>query len=95
MRPNNDGNIDNKNTMKLGGNYYNENVLAAMNDMTMDGYSAVQAVLHWTKTVIDRLSSIQWRLIGYDRNVDGSTDMTKPIYNMTNPNDAINAIVQE
>ena len=38
---------------------------------------------------------IQWREIGYEQNSDGSPNLTRPLFNIPNPNGTLGEIVDQ
>ncbi len=54
---------------------------------------ALNNIIGWADQVVDELSSIQWKLIGYESNPDGTSDYSKPIHESPNPNEAISNLI--
>jgi hypothetical protein len=50
---------------------------------------ALNRIHNWVDIVVNNLKSIQWKVIGYDHNPDGSVSFNQPYYNMPNPNSCI------
>lgn len=55
---------------------------------------ALSSVITWTRTVVNGLYQIQWQLIGYESKPDGSPDITRPLFNIHNPNTIVTNILQ-
>jgi hypothetical protein len=55
---------------------------------------ALGNVIAWTRAVVNGLYQIQWQLIGYESRPDGSPDITKPLFNIHNPNAVVTNILQ-
>lgn len=55
--------------------------------------SAIKGVLEWTDAVAHEVYPMQWKLLGYAQNPDGSTDYNKPYHSMANPNPTIARIL--
>jgi hypothetical protein len=47
---------------------------------------AVQAVMQWSDEVANGIYPLQWQVMGYAHNPDGSLDYNRPYHNMINPN---------
>lgn len=54
---------------------------------------AMKGVIQWTEEVVTGLYPLQWQVIGYAQNADGSPDYTRPYHNMPNPNAYINRVI--
>mmetsp|Transcript_724 Transcript_724/g.732 ORF Transcript_724/g.732 Transcript_724/m.732 type:complete len:371 (-) Transcript_724:143-1255(-) len=52
-------------------------------------------VIRWTNLVINSISDMHWRCIGYERNVNGDNDISKPLYSILNPNELLQLISEE
>jgi hypothetical protein len=50
---------------------------------------ALNRIHNWVDIVVNNLKSIQWKVIGYDHNPDGSVNFNQPYYNMPNPNSCV------
>jgi hypothetical protein len=50
---------------------------------------AMQGVINWTDEVVNGLYPLQWQILGYAPNPDGSPDYSRPYHNMPNPNACI------
>lgn len=55
--------------------------------------SALHNVLDWANQVVSNLHSIEWNVMGYETNCNGTIDYSTPIFNSQNPNEAIAEIV--
>jgi len=55
--------------------------------------SALHNVLDWASQVVSNLHSIEWNVMGYETNCNGTIDYSTPIFNSQNPNEAIAEIV--
>jgi hypothetical protein len=44
---------------------------------------------------MNRLRELQWRVVGYELRQDGTQDLSRPIYNTSNPNAIIEEITKE
>jgi hypothetical protein len=63
---------------------------------TGDGSPVLKAlsnVIGWTRTVVNGLYQIQWQLIGYESAPDGSPDISRPLFNVHNPNTIVGNIL--
>lgn len=47
---------------------------------------AMKGVMSWIEDVVSGLYPLQWQLLGYSQNPDGSPDYNRPLHNMQNPN---------
>jgi hypothetical protein len=56
---------------------------------------AIQNVSQWTDEVVNGLYPLQWQVIGYAQNPDGSPDYSRPYHSMTNPNAVISRVLSE
>jgi hypothetical protein len=54
---------------------------------------ALQEVIHWTEEVVNGLYPLQWQVLGYTQNPDGSPDYSRPYHSMTNPNAVISRVL--
>mmetsp|Transcript_27332 Transcript_27332/g.38445 ORF Transcript_27332/g.38445 Transcript_27332/m.38445 type:complete len:788 (-) Transcript_27332:1140-3503(-) len=54
---------------------------------------AIKGVMSWTDEVVNGLRPLQWQVIGYAQNSDGSTDYNRPYYNMQNPNATLSRLL--
>lgn len=54
---------------------------------------AVQGILRWSEEVVSDIYPLQWQVMGYAHNPDGSLDYSRPYHNMQNPNPAISRIL--
>jgi hypothetical protein len=54
---------------------------------------AMQGVINWTDEVINGLYPLQWQVLGYAPNPDGSPDYSRPYHNMPNPNACITRVL--
>ena len=54
---------------------------------------AVTGVIRWTDEVIHGIYPLQWQVMGYAHNPDGSLDYNRPYHNMHNPNAFISRIL--
>lgn len=50
---------------------------------------AMKGVAAWTEEVVSGLYPLQWQVIGYASNPDGSPDYSRPYHTMPNPNERI------
>jgi len=74
-----------------------------MPDSTREGLAGVDDVVRlkdamgglvqWTREVVNGLYPLQWQLLGYEREPDGSVDYNRPYYSMPNPNATISRIL--
>ena len=56
--------------------------------------AAMTGVLQWIDEVVNGLFPLQWQIIGYAQNPDGSPDFMRPYYNnMQNPNECISRVL--
>jgi hypothetical protein len=55
--------------------------------------SALHNVLDWANQVASNLHSMEWNVMGYETNPNGTIDYSTPIYDYQNPNKAIAEIV--
>lgn len=60
------------------------------NDQVRD---AVQDVIRWSDEVVNGMYHIQWRVMGYASNSDGTVDYTRPYHNMQNPNPVVERLL--
>ena len=54
---------------------------------------AMHGVINWTDEVVNGLYPLQWQLLGYAPNPDGSPDYSRPYHNMPNPNACITRVL--
>jgi hypothetical protein len=54
---------------------------------------AMKGVIDWTDEVVNGLYPLQWQIMGYAQNPDGSPDYSRPYHNMPNPNACISRIL--
>ena len=54
---------------------------------------AVQDVIRWSEEVVNGMYHIQWRVMGYASNADGSVDYNRPYHNMQNPNPVVDRLL--
>jgi hypothetical protein len=54
---------------------------------------AITGVLQWADEVVNGLYPLQWQIIGYNQNPDGSPDYNRPYHNMPNPNAQISRVL--
>ena len=54
---------------------------------------AMKGVIDWTDEVVNGLYPLQWQVLGYAQNPDGSPDYSRPYHNMPNPNPCINRVL--
>jgi len=54
---------------------------------------AVQDVIRWSEEVVNGMHHIQWRVMGYASNADGSVDYNRPYHNMQNPNPVVDRLL--
>eukprot|EP00542_Grammatophora_oceanica_P020275 CAMPEP_0194034852 /NCGR_PEP_ID=MMETSP0009_2-20130614/7301_1 /TAXON_ID=210454 /ORGANISM="Grammatophora oceanica, Strain CCMP 410" /LENGTH=665 /DNA_ID=CAMNT_0038675955 /DNA_START=363 /DNA_END=2360 /DNA_ORIENTATION=- len=54
---------------------------------------AIKGVMQWTDEVVNGLYPLQWQVIGYAQNPDGSHDYNRPYHSMPNPNAHITRIL--
>lgn len=54
---------------------------------------AIKGVMQWTEEVVNGLYPLQWQLIGYAQNPDGSPDYSRPYHSMSNPNECISRVL--
>ena len=57
-------------------------------------HKALSSVVNWTRAVVNGLYQIQWQLIGYETKADGTPDINRPLFNITNPNAIVTSILQ-
>jgi len=57
-------------------------------------HKALSSVVNWTRAVVNGLYQIQWQLIGYETKPDGTPDISRPLFNITNPNAIVTSILQ-
>ena len=55
--------------------------------------NAVQAIVRWADDVVNSLSWMQWKFIGYEHRPDGSVDFNRPLHNFPNPNPTIERVL--
>jgi hypothetical protein len=60
------------------------------NDQVRD---AIQDVIRWSEEVVNGMYHIQWRVMGYASNSDGTVDYTRPYHNMQNPNPVVERLL--
>jgi hypothetical protein len=46
---------------------------------------ALKGIIHWTEEVVNGMVALQWQIIGYHQNPDGSPDYSRPYHNIPNP----------
>lgn len=56
-------------------------------------HEAMKGVMQWSEEVVNGLYSLQWQMIGYAQNPDGSPDYSRPYHSMQNPNDYIHRML--
>lgn len=61
-------------------------------EFPVNATQAVNNISLWTSHVLKTMESIKWEIIGYHRSADGSAILTKPLYNIVNPSEAIESI---
>ena len=54
---------------------------------------AMKGVMQWTEEVVNGLYPLQWQVIGYAQNPDGSPDFSRPYHSMQNPNECISRVL--
>jgi hypothetical protein len=66
--------------------------------LTLDGsdtepiIDAMHNVMRWADDVYNALHPLQWQVLGYARNEDGSPDFSRPYHSMYNPNPVISRL---
>ncbi len=55
--------------------------------------SALYNVIGWAHKVVEDLSTLQWKVVGYETNTDGTVDYSTPVYDSLNPNEAISKLI--
>lgn len=55
--------------------------------------AALNNIIGWADQVVDELSVIQWKFVGYETRSDGTTDYSKPVHESPNPNEAISKLI--
>jgi hypothetical protein len=63
------------------------------NDEIVRLRQAMKGVINWAEEVVNGLFPLQWEIVGYAQNQDGSSDPSRPFYNMVNPNTCISRIL--
>jgi hypothetical protein len=61
----------------------------------VDFNTSVGNLVLWAKSVMKGMDEIQWKQVGYSVSADGAPDVTKPLFNISNPHETITNIVQE
>jgi hypothetical protein len=56
---------------------------------------AIQGVAQWADDVVNTLYNLQWQVLGYAQNADGSPDYSRPYHSMPNPNQPISRILSQ
>jgi hypothetical protein len=54
---------------------------------------AMKGVINWTDEVVNGLFPLQWQVLGYAQNPDGSPDYSRPYHNMPSPNACISRVL--
>lgn len=54
---------------------------------------AVNGISRWSEEVVNGIYPLQWQVMGYAQNPDGSFDYNRPYHNMQNPNAFISRIL--
>jgi hypothetical protein len=54
---------------------------------------AMKGVMQWSEEVVNGLYSLQWQMVGYAQNPDGSPDFSMPYHSMQNPNEYIHRVL--
>mmetsp|Transcript_30265 Transcript_30265/g.46191 ORF Transcript_30265/g.46191 Transcript_30265/m.46191 type:complete len:669 (+) Transcript_30265:281-2287(+) len=54
---------------------------------------ALKGVIHWAEEVVNGLCTIQWQVIGYHQNPDGTTDYNRPYHNIPNPEPVLSRVM--
>lgn len=54
---------------------------------------AVLGILRWSDEVVNGIYPLQWQVVGYAHNPDGTLDYSRPYHNMQNPNGFIARIL--
>ena len=54
---------------------------------------AIKGVMQWTEECVNGLYPLQWQVIGYNQNPDGSPDYGRPYHNIPNPNTHISRVL--
>lgn len=76
------------------GTYINNNPTPTVRVETLiEMKEALNRVHNWVDIVVNNLKSLQWKIIGYDHNLDGSVNFNQPYYNMPNPNSCISNLL--
>lgn len=56
---------------------------------------AMRSVINWADEVVNGLYPLQWTVMGYPQQLDGSPDYSRPYHNMPNPNGLISRILSQ
>jgi len=54
---------------------------------------AIKCIISWADEVVNGLYPMQWQVLGYQQNFDGSPDYARPYHQMPNPNSSISQIL--
>ncbi|KAI2499713.1 hypothetical protein MHU86_14794 [Fragilaria crotonensis] len=54
---------------------------------------ALKGVIRWADEVVTGMVSLQWQVIGYHQNPDGSPDYNRPYHNIPNPDAVVSRIM--
>ncbi|GAX11739.1 hypothetical protein FisN_7Lh120 [Fistulifera solaris] len=54
---------------------------------------AVNGITRWSEEVVNGIYPLQWQVMGYAQNADGSYDYNRPYHNMQNPNAFVSRIL--
>lgn len=75
----------------------NLDMLNSMNNMSsyVSMGESVNHIVNWAATIMRGVEAIQWREIGYERNPDGTPNLSRPLFNIPNPNLILNEIVEQ
>jgi hypothetical protein len=55
--------------------------------------SALHNVVGWARQVVDDLCALQWKVVGYETNPDGTIDYSTPVYDSHIPNKVISKLL--
>ena len=55
----------------------------------------INYILSWSKNVITAIEYIQWQPIGFETNADGTQNLSRPLYNIPNPQPVCSQILQQ
>ena len=56
---------------------------------------SINYILSWSKNVMTAIESMQWQAIGFESNADGTQNLSRPLYNIPNPQLVCNQIIQQ